>query len=75
MHSNAWTETDRAVNLYKQNERFLTFFKDEEHKCANGVERMRVAKMLRDMINDFAGHQREDIGQVVDSLEAWGDED
>lgn len=74
IHPDAWTETDRAVNLYKQNERFVEFFRAEQFLCANSVERNRIAGMLREMIDQFAGYQREEIGRVIDNLEAWGDE-
>lgn len=74
LHPDAWTETDRAVNLCKQNERFVEFFAAEQFLCENGVARIRAAKMLRRMITEFAGYQREEIGKIIDNLEAWGDE-
>jgi hypothetical protein len=75
MTTEGWSDVDMAVNLYSQNERLLKFFKEEAPTCANGIERDRIARMMRGMINEFAGYQRQDFGRVIDLLEAWNDVD
>ena len=72
MHPDAWNDRDRAVNMYKRNARFIEFFEREAKACANRTERTRVSKMLREMLDDFAGYQREDVANIIDRLEAWG---
>lgn len=67
-------EIDRLVDLYPQNERLLALIEKEMNDASYRFEYRRLGRLGRSFIDDTAGLQRSRLGDLIDRVEALGED-